>query len=119
MRWRLEHDLGYKTTLEFQVTNTSGSGIFDMIFATDHWAGEKIMTDLYSAAADRQPALRLKAQLQRRQEREEAEGVHGLFDMAELAPSPARPASAFRVQHQHVPPHPPYRLPSTARSQPA
>jgi hypothetical protein len=32
------------------VTNTGGSGIFDMIFATDHWAGEKTMTDLYSAA---------------------------------------------------------------------
>lgn len=46
MRWRLEHDLGYKTTLDFQVTNTSGSGMFDMIFATDHRAGEKIMTDL-------------------------------------------------------------------------
>jgi three-Cys-motif partner protein len=119
MRWRLEHDLGYKTTLGFQVTNTSGSGIFDMIFATDHWAGEKIMTDLYSAAADRQPALRLKAKLQRRQEREEAEGVHGLFDLAELALPPARTAAAFRVQHEHVPPHPPYRMPRTARSQPA
>jgi three-Cys-motif partner protein len=118
MRWRLEHDLGYKTTLDFQVTNTGGCGMFDMIFATDHWAGEKIMTDLYSAAMGRQPALRLKAQLQRRQDREEAEGVHGLFDLAGLAPQPARPATGFRVQHQHVPPHPPYRLPRTARSQP-
>jgi hypothetical protein len=55
MRWRLEKYLGYKTTLGFKVTNTNGQGIFDMIFATDHWAGEKIMTDLCSAAMRRQP----------------------------------------------------------------
>src|SRR5689334_9836363 len=60
MRWRLEKYLGYKTTLGFKVTNTNGQGIFDMIFATDHWAGEKIMTDLYSAAMRRQPGLRQK-----------------------------------------------------------
>src|SRR5260221_5168990 len=82
--------------------HTSGSGIFDMIFATDHPAGEKIMTDLYTAALRRQPALRRKAQLQRRQEREEADGVHGMFDMAELAPTPAREVTWLRVQHQHV-----------------
>jgi three-Cys-motif partner protein len=111
MRWRLEHKLGYKTTLDFQVTNTGGSGIFDMIFATDHWAGEKIMTDLYSAAMRRQPALRRKAQLQRRQDREEARGVHGLFDLAELAAPAALEAAGFRIQHQHLPPHPPFRLP--------
>jgi hypothetical protein len=111
MRWRLEQDLGYKTTLDFHVTNTGGSGIFDMIFATDHWAGEKIMTDLYSAAMDRQPALRRKAQLQRRQDREEADGVYGMFDLAELAPAPAREVTGFRVQHHHVPPRPPYRHP--------
>jgi three-Cys-motif partner protein len=109
MRWRLEHDLGYQTTLDFQVTNTSGTGIFDMIFATDHWAGEKIMTDLYSAAMRRQPALRHKAQLQRRQDREEADGIHGLFDLAELAPTPE--ATGFRIRHQHLPPRPPYRMP--------
>lgn len=111
MRWRLERDLGYKTTLVFQVTNTTGRDIFDMIFATDHWAGEKIMTGLYSKAVRRQPALRQKAQLQWRQAREEKRGVQGMFDLDELAPQlPAD--TAFHVQHEHVPPRPPYRLPS-------
>jgi three-Cys-motif partner protein len=109
MRWRLEHDLGYRTTLEFRVTNTNGHGIFDMIFATDHWAGEKIMTDIYSAAMRRQPELRQKAQLQRRQEREEAQGKISLFDLVELASPPAD--TGFGIRHQHMPPHPPYRLP--------
>jgi three-Cys-motif partner protein len=110
MRWRLEHDLGYETTLVFQVTNTTGRGIFDMIFATDHWAGEKIMTDLYSRAMRRQPALRQKAQLQRRQAREEKRGIHGMFDLDELAPQLSAD-SVFHIKHEHMPPHPPYRLP--------
>lgn len=36
---------------------------------------------------DRQPSLRLKAQLERGQEREEADGIYGMFDLAELAPA--------------------------------
>jgi three-Cys-motif partner protein len=110
MRWRLEQHLGYQTTLVFKVTNTSGSEIFDMIFATDHWAGEKIMKDVYSAAARHQPALRRRAQLQRRQDKEEREGRYGLFDLDELAPhTPDGPI--FEVKPQQLPPHPPYRRP--------
>lgn len=111
MRWRLEHDLGYKTTLDFQVINTGGRGIFDMIFATDHWAGEKIMTELYYKAMVRTPSLRNKALLQRRQTKLEADGIHGLFDMTEVSPPPEPTALGFQVQTQPVPPHPPYRLP--------
>ena len=109
MRWRLEHNLGYKTTLAFEVTNTNGHGIFDMIFATDHWAGEKIMNDVYSRALRRQPALRRRAQLQRRQDREESKGVHGMFDLEELAP-PELPADAVHVQNDPAPVRPPFRF---------
>jgi three-Cys-motif partner protein len=107
MRWRLEQALGYKTTLVFKVTNTSGSEIFDMIFATDHWAGEKIMKDVYTAAERRQPALRRKAQLQRRQAKEESQGRYGMFDLDEFAPDKPD-SSLFEVKSEHVPPHPPY-----------
>ena len=111
MRWRLEHDLGYMTTLDFQVINTSGRGIFDMIFATDHWAGEKIMTELYSKAMERTPSLRNKALLQRRQAKLEDAGIHGLFHMTDLAP-PSEPANpGFQIQSRPRPPRPPYRLP--------
>jgi three-Cys-motif partner protein len=110
MRWRLEKNLGYKATLDFKVTNTNGHGIFDMIFATDHWAGEKIMKDLYSAALRRQPSLRHKAQLQRRQAREESQGVQGLFDLDQLAPQ-APPGNGVHIHPEHVSPHPPFRLP--------
>jgi hypothetical protein len=95
MRWRFERDLGYMTTLDFQVINTSGRGIFDMIFATNHWAGEKITTELYSKAMERAPSLRKKALLQRRQAKLEDAGIHGLFDMTDVAPppEPANPVS--------------------------
>lgn len=109
MRWRLEHDLGYRTTLDFQVTNTGGSEIFSMIFATDHWAGEKIMTDLYAAAERRRPELQKRAQLEQQQIRLEKQGIYGLFDMTEVAPMPERSSRGFKVTHQSTPPHPPYR----------
>jgi three-Cys-motif partner protein len=111
MRWRLEQDLGYQATLTFRVTNTGGSEIFDMIFATDHWAGEKIMTDLYKAAERRQAELRSKARLQRRQTKLEDDGIYGLFDMADHAPPPPPAASGYEVKHLPGPRHPPYRLP--------
>jgi three-Cys-motif partner protein len=111
MRWRLERDLGYKTTLAFKVTNTSGTGIFDMIFATDHPAGAKIMNHLYTTAMRRQPALRRKAQLQRRQDREEKEGVLGMFDLDQLAPQ-TLPDAAVHIQNEQAPAHPPHGLSS-------
>ena len=110
MRWRLEQDLGYKTTLVFQVTNTSGSEIFDMIFATDHWAGEKIMNRSVLRGERRQPGLRQKAQLQRRQTREESRGRYGMFDLDELA-GHKPDDSLFEVESEQLPPHPPYRRP--------
>jgi len=111
MRWRLERDLGYKTTLDFQVTNTGGSEIFNMIFATDHEAGEKIMSDLYNSARRLQPELRRRAQLQRKQEREEEKGTFGLFDLVDVASPCQSAASLYEIHPVPEPPHEPYRLP--------
>jgi three-Cys-motif partner protein len=102
MRWRLETVLGYKTTMVFKITNTGGSEIFDMIFATDHPVGEKIMKDIYSKAMQRQPDLRKRALLQRRQDREEKRGLVGMFDLDEIAPQPGQ--SGVQVEYEHVPP---------------
>jgi hypothetical protein len=76
-----------------------------MIFATDHPIGEKIMTGIYSKAMQRQPDLRKKALLQRRQNREEKRGLVGMFDLDEIAPEPGR--SGVRVEYEHLPPSPP------------
>jgi three-Cys-motif partner protein len=61
MRWRLEKDLGYERTHPLELLTAGGQPLYHMIFASDHPAGTRIMTDLYSAAARRMPAMRKEA----------------------------------------------------------
>lgn len=61
MRWRLQHELEYKTTFLLQIENTRGVPIYHMIFATDHSVGGDIMTYLYGTAAKKLPALKQEA----------------------------------------------------------
>jgi hypothetical protein len=109
MRWRLEKDLGYSKTRVFQVKNTSGSEIFDMIFATDHDVGAKIMDWMYRKASQQQAGLQQQAQARRRQTREEQKhGIFGLFDADDVVTVPLQ--AGYQIDHEDVPPHP-YRLP--------
>lgn len=43
MRWRLEKTLGYGFTHTLRLTNVNGVPLYDMIFATDHAIGDRIM----------------------------------------------------------------------------
>lgn len=61
MRWRLEHDLGYRFTHPFELKNTRGGTVYHMIFATDHDAGTRIMESIYARAARRVPQMRNEA----------------------------------------------------------
>ena len=79
MRWRLENALGYRWTHPLEVFNERGSSIYHMIFATDHEAGTRIMSHLYTQAADEFPAMRAAASRQRARLAEEAHGVQSLF----------------------------------------
>lgn len=110
MRWRLQVDLGYKATRVFKVKNTSGSEIFDMIFATDHEVGDKIMKWIYGKARSQQGALQDRARRQRQQTRQEKQGQFALFD-AEAALT--LPSTGFDIHAEDTPPRPPYRANST------
>lgn len=57
-RWQLEQDLGYQTTARIPMHMPNNVAIYDMVFATDHFVGEKIMTSLYEAASEREPRMR-------------------------------------------------------------
>jgi three-Cys-motif partner protein len=57
MRWRLQHTLGYRNTASLPMHMDSGLEIYEMVFATDHPAGEKVMRYLYKQAAEREPGL--------------------------------------------------------------
>ena len=49
MRWRLVNILGYHWCVPLTVVNTRGRQIFDLLFATDHFA-EKIMREVFGVA---------------------------------------------------------------------
>jgi three-Cys-motif partner protein len=74
MRWRLENVLGYAHSYGFTMKNTGGQDLFDMIFVTDHPAGDKIMRYLYGKAVAEHEAMRRHAVAQRRVRRLEEKG---------------------------------------------
>lgn len=80
MRWRLEQELGYRWTHPLEVRNERGHIIYYMIFATDHEAGDRIMSNIYAQAAAEFPAMREQARRLRKKRAESETGVMSLFD---------------------------------------
>ena len=106
MRWRLQHVLGYRWTHPLEIFNEGGASIYHMIFATDHEAGNRIMTSLYNAAADEFPRMREQARLLRSRRVEKEAGVQSLFGDEDLAQvSPRGPREQLYV---HAEPWVPY-----------
>jgi three-Cys-motif partner protein len=106
MRWRLQHVLGYKRTHPLEIFNERGHSIYHMIFATDHAAGDRIMTDLYNAAADEFPRMRQEARQRRARLAEQDAGIQSLFgDDLELPTAPRGPRERLYV---HTEPWPPF-----------
>jgi three-Cys-motif partner protein len=106
MRWRLEQTLGYLYTHTLRLTNVQGVPLYDMVFATDHRIGDKIMRSVYRAAAVRFPRMRQEARARRRDRRERDAGAGALFTHEELMPDDA-PFDANET-YEHTPPTPPY-----------
>ena len=105
MRWRLEKVLGYRVTRPFEMKNTKGGPLYNMILATDHPAGERIMNHIYGKAAEVRPQMQAEAAAKAQEEREEKLGTPGLF-----APLPKTVEPDDLYIHQ--PPTPPYQLPA-------
>lgn len=107
MRWRLERDLGYRKSYSFTMKNTGGQDLYDMIFVTDHDAGDRIMRHLYDTAAAQQPSMRQHALALRRDKRLSEQGVDALFP---ISPQMVAPAGSQQL-YQPEAPREPYRLP--------
>ena len=60
-RWNLHSILGYTMTARIPMRMTNNITLYDMVFATDHPVGQKIMTGLYRSAADREPMMKREA----------------------------------------------------------
>jgi three-Cys-motif partner protein len=81
MRWRLEKVLGYRASHPFVMRNTNGSELYQMIFVSDHPAGDQIMRDLYGKAMLKHEVMRQHALAQRREARLAERGQHALFGL--------------------------------------
>jgi hypothetical protein len=104
MRWRLEHDLGYRATHSFEMKNTNNVPVYNMIFATDNDAGERIMKHIYGQAAEAQPRMRQEARALLQAKHEEGKGLYSLF------PPEPRPVKGSAL-YEPEPPTQPYWLP--------
>lgn len=61
LRWQFETQLGYQHTIRIPMTMKNNSDLYDMVFATDHVAGLRIMSHLYKMAAEREPKMKQEA----------------------------------------------------------
>jgi three-Cys-motif partner protein len=103
MRWRLEKVLGYRVTHSFGMKNTRGMPLYNMVFATDHQAGERIMNHIYGKAAEVRPQMQAEAAARLQAEKEEKSGKLGLFPPL---PKAVKPEELYT----HQPPVPPFQL---------
>lgn len=88
LRCRLELTLGYKTTHALTFRNVNGRALYDMVFATDHWAGDEIIKAVYRSVSAEQEVRRSAAKtlrtVKRKQVKEEAVGQASLFGAEEV-----------------------------------
>lgn len=111
MRWRLENVLGYRRAHALEVNNEQGARLYNMIFATDNEAGDRIMTHLYDQALVDFPAMRREAIARHKAPPPPVMvEVLDLFDLSQYGP-PA-PQEPPPVSYVYEPSPPPYRAES-------
>ena len=101
MRWRLENVLGYASTHFLRLNNVGGTYIYDLIFATDNAAGNRIMASVYNSAMPSNEQMRLEALEHRRAGRTSQES---LFDAATVAIG----TDLSALKYEHEPPELPF-----------
>lgn len=80
-RWNLQNILGYAITARIPMRMTNNIALYDMVFATDHPVGQKIMTELYRSAADREPMMKREAMARAINSRTERNSQATLFEV--------------------------------------
>lgn len=100
MRWRMETELGYCWTHPLKVRNEGSRVIYYMIFATDHCAGHKIISNIYASAAAEFPKMREEARQRRRAMKDETNSFLDADQLVALSPPP-QPGERF---YEHEPP---------------
>lgn len=84
MRWRLENELGYGTTIPLEFTNTTGHPIYTVIFATSNTTGNKIMESVFAKHGVALEKMRTTKRVERRLAKDIDEGLFGAEQIVEL-----------------------------------
>lgn len=98
MRWRLEKELGYATTLPLEFTNTIGHPIYTVIFATSNSTGDKIMGSVFAKHGVALEKMRATKKVERTLARDTDDGLFGAEEIVELVTkaSAREPLSVMR-----------------------
>jgi three-Cys-motif partner protein len=81
MRWRLEKDLGYAVTMPLQFVSDNNKPLYNMIFATDHPVGTKIMKSVFASAWRDLEDMKVKYKLAEKGKADQMLGIETLFDI--------------------------------------
>ncbi|EUA08510.1 hypothetical protein I546_4522 [Mycobacterium kansasii 732] len=84
MRWRLEKELGYATTIPLEFTNTTGHPIYTVIFASANATGNKIMESVFAKHGVALEKMRTTKKVERRVAKDRDEGLFGAAELVEL-----------------------------------
>ncbi|WP_323670972.1 three-Cys-motif partner protein TcmP [Candidatus Poriferisodalis multihospitum] len=84
-RFKLERELGYRKTLTIEMGNERGNPVYVLVFATDHSAGDRIMSSVFRQAREQSAEYRAELRERRQRERDERAGLQSLFGADELA----------------------------------
>jgi three-Cys-motif partner protein len=84
MRVRLQYDLGYRYSHRIPMRMPNAVDVYDMVFATDHSAGDNIMRYLYNKAAQREEGMMRQAKIAKLEKESDERGEMPLFPASEL-----------------------------------
>jgi hypothetical protein len=84
MRWRLEKELGYATTIPLEFTNTTGHPIYTVIFATSNSTGDKIMGSVFAKHGVALERMRTTKKVERTLAKDAEDSLFGAEEIIEL-----------------------------------
>ena len=78
-RYKLERRLGYGKTMTIEMGNERGNPVYVLVFATDHRAGDRIMSSVFRQAREQSAEYRAELRERRQREREAKAGLQSMF----------------------------------------
>ncbi|WP_440712092.1 three-Cys-motif partner protein TcmP [Gordonia sp. FQ] len=106
MRWRLENELGYGVTIPLEFTNSSGTPIYTVIFATANETGAKVMGDVFAKHGVELAKMRNRSKAQKKLDKDPGDSLFSADEVTEmLTGKPEREPLQPPVEPMRYPPN--------------